>query len=92
MQTFILALHIILALAITALVLLQRSGGGLGSLAGGQSANSFLTGRQAGSLLTKLTSYFFVGFIATSLTLVIMAKKTQVAEEVPLIPAQQEQQ
>ncbi len=75
MQSVILAIHIMLAIAITILVLLQRSeGGALGGLAGGQGANGFLTGRQAGNLLTKLTGGFFACFIITSLSLVLMAK------------------
>ncbi len=75
MQTLILTIHILLAIGITVLVLMQRSeGGALGSLGGGQGASALFTGRQAGNMLTRLTSYFFIGFICTSLALVIMAK------------------
>lgn len=87
MYTVILSVHIMLAVAITLLVFLQRSeGGALGGL-GGQGASSFLTGRQAGNLLTKLTCWFFVGFIATSLTLVVMAKKMAGSEPVSILPS-----
>lgn len=92
MQTIILTIHIILAICITLLVLLQRSeGGALGSLGGGQSASSLFTGRQAGNFLTRMTVYLFVGFIATSLTLVIMAKKVNQAETISIVPTATEQ-
>lgn len=86
MYSFILVIHIILACAITCLVLLQRGEGGLGGLGGSNSAANFLTSRQTGTLLSKLTKYFFVAFVCTSLALVIMAKKSVVNEPVNLIP------
>ena len=89
MYSFILAIHIMLALGITCLVLLQRGEGGLGGLGGSNSAANFLTSRQTGTLLSKLTKYFFVCFVCTSLTLVIMAKKANVAQPVDLLPTQQ---
>ena len=65
METFILAIHIILAFGLTFLVLIQKSdGGALGSL-GGQGASSFLTGRQVGNALTKITGFFFAAFVIT---------------------------
>ena len=87
MQSVVLAIHIMLAVAITILVLMQRSeGGALGGLGGGQGANGFLTGRQAGNLLTKLTSIFFACFIVTSLSLVLMAKNSSAEQPVNLAP------
>jgi len=93
MESVVLVLHIVLAAAITGLVLLQRSSeGGLGGLAGsGGGANGLFTGRQKGNLLTKLTSYFFIGFICTSLTLVIMAKSATAVEQVSILPTSTEQ-
>ena len=89
MQTIILTVHIILAICITIFVLLQRSeGGALGSLGGGQGANSMFTGRQAGNFLIRMTVYLFVGFIATSLTLVIMAKNANQTETISIIPTE----
>ena len=94
MHSVILAIHIMLAIAITILVLLQRSeGGALGGLGGGQGANGLFTGRQAGNILTKLTTYFFAGFIATSLALVVMARTSVNAPAETIIPpAQTEEQ
>lgn len=75
MTSIILVIHIMLAVFITILVLLQRSeGGALGGL-GGMGANSLFTGRQATNALSKATAWLFVGFICTSLSLVIMAKR-----------------
>lgn len=92
MQNIILVIHIILAFLITGLVLLQKSeGGALGALSG-SGANGFLTARQAGNLLTKLTSYLFAAFICTSLTLIIMANRTEKAEPVSLVPTTTQQQ
>ncbi len=90
MQTIILTIHIILAICITLFVLLQRSeGGALGSLGGGQSASSMFTGRQAGNFLSRMTVYLFVGFIVTSLALVIMAKQANTGEKISIIPTSQ---
>jgi len=88
----ILVIHIMLALAITILVLLQRSeGGALGGLGGGQGANGLFTGRQAGNILTKMTSLFFACFIATSLILVYLAKQAVHEQPVSIIPPAQDE-
>ena len=88
LQSVILTTHILLAIAITALVLLQRSeGGALGGLGGGQGANGLFTGRQAGNILTKLTSIFFGCFVVTSLTLVILAKNATAVPTETIIPS-----
>ena len=85
MYSFVLVVHILLALSITILVLLQRSEGGMGGLSG-QSANSFLTARQAGNALSKLTKWFFVAFCCTSLILVILAKQANAPQQISLAP------
>jgi len=90
MYSFLLVVDILLALGITGLVLLQRSEGGMGGLSG-QSVNSFLTARQAGNALSKLTKYFFIAFVCTSLALVILAKKSTQVDQVSLVPVAQEQ-
>ena len=87
MSSVILTIHIMLAIAITILVLLQRSeGGALGGLGGGQGANGLFTGRQAGNILTKLTSIFFACFVVTSLALVIMARNSSTAVPETILP------
>ena len=93
MQSVILSIHIMLAIAITILVLLQRSeGGALGGLGGGQGANGLFTGRQAGNILTKMTGIFFACFIATSLTLVLLAKDAANAAPTSFVPPAQTEQ
>jgi len=93
MNSVILTIHIMLAITLTILVLLQRSeGGALGGLGGGQGANGLFTGRQAGNLLTKMTSIFFACFVVTSLTLVVMARdSSKPVQETILPPVSSEQ-
>ena len=91
MNSFILVIHILLAVGITVLVLLQRSEGGLGGLGGNNSAANFLTSRQTSNLLSKLTKYFFTAFVCTSLALVIMAKNSTRQETISLLPVSSDQ-
>ena len=89
MQTFILTIHIILAICITIFVLLQRSeGGALGALGGGQGGAGLFTSRQAGNFLSRMTAYCFAAFIVTSLTLVIMAKNGNEVEKISIVPTE----
>lgn len=73
MQNVILTIHLILALCLIGVVLLQRSeGGGLGIGGGGGGA---MTGRSAATALAKLTWIFAALFIATSITLTVLAAR-----------------
>jgi preprotein translocase subunit SecG len=70
MENVVLTIHLILALLLVGVVLLQRSeGGGLGMGGGG----GVMTGRGAASALTRLTWIFAAAFICTSITLTILA-------------------
>lgn len=72
-ENVVLTVHLILAALLIGVVLLQRSeGGGLGMGGGG---GGVMTGRQAANALSRLTWIFAVGFIATSLTLTIIAAR-----------------
>ena len=74
MENVILVIHLILALSLIGVVLLQRSeGGGLGM--GGGGGGGAMTGRAAANALTKLTWILAVGFIATSITMTVIAAK-----------------
>jgi preprotein translocase subunit SecG len=70
MLTVILVIHLILAIALVAVVLLQKSEGGalgIGGSAGGM--GGFLSGRSTANLLTRTTAFLAAGFIITSLAL-----------------------
>jgi preprotein translocase subunit SecG len=74
MENVVLVIHLILALAIIGLVLIQRSeGGGLGIGGGGGGLGGFATPRGTANALTKMTAFFAACFFVTSLTLAIMA-------------------
>jgi preprotein translocase subunit SecG len=70
MQNVVLIVHLILALGLIAVVLMQRSeGGGLGMGGGGGA----MTGRAAATALGKVTWMLAIAFIGTSITLTIFA-------------------
>jgi preprotein translocase subunit SecG len=72
MENVILIVHLLLALSLIGVVLLQRSeGGGLGMGGGGGA----ITGRSATTALGKLTWALAIAFIATSITLTIVAAR-----------------
>ena len=77
MTTVLLVIHILLALALIGVVLLQRSeGGGLGiggGGGGGGGMGGFLTGRGTANLLTRTTAILAACFMITSITLTILA-------------------
>ncbi len=70
METVVLVIHLLVAIALVGTVLIQRSeGGGLG-MGGGM--GGFMTGRATANLLTRATAVLAAGFFATSMTLAIM--------------------
>lgn len=70
MENVVLIIHLLLALGLIGVVLLQRSeGGGLGMGSGGGA----VSGRAAATALGKLTWILAIAFIITSLTLTIIA-------------------
>jgi len=74
MTTVILLIHVMIAIAMVGVVLLQRSeGGALGIGGGGGAGGGFMTGRSAGNALTKTTAVLAACFFATSLALSILA-------------------
>lgn len=70
METVLLVIHTLIALALVGVVLLQRSEGGALGIGGG---NSFMTGRAGANLLTKATTVLGAAFFGTSLGLGILA-------------------
>ena len=82
MENVVLTVHLILALLLIGVVLLQRSeGGGLG-MGGGGGGGGVMSSRGAANALTKLTWVFAVAFIATSLTLTIFAARDSASTSV----------
>ena len=98
MGSVLLVIHLMTAIFLVALILMQRSGGGaLNGLGGGSGANSFLSARGTGNLLTRLTAILATIFFITSITLSIYYKgstrpstsvveTTPVSSEVPEVP------
>ena len=80
MENVILTIHLLLALALIGVVLLQRSeGGGLGMGGGGGGA---VSGRSAATALGKLTWLLAIAFICTSMALTIIAAKNSAGSSV----------
>jgi preprotein translocase subunit SecG len=72
METLVLTIHILIAVALVAVILLQRSeGGGLGI--GGSSSGGFMTARGTANLMTRATTFLAIGFFATTVVLAILA-------------------
>jgi preprotein translocase subunit SecG len=81
MTTVLLVIHILLALALIGVVLLQRSeGGGLGMGGGGGGGGGmggFLTGRGTANLLTRTTAILAASFMVSSMVLTVLAGGNQ---------------
>ena len=94
MITFILTIHILLALSIICVVLLQKSeGGGLGIGSSGGSGGGFMTARGTANFLTKLTAILGGCFFATSILLAVLSASnntSSIASEVEKIIEKQE--
>lgn len=74
MENVILVIHLLLALSIIALVLLQRSeGGGLGIGGGGGGVGGMATPQTTANILTRATAILAACFFLSSLTLAILA-------------------
>ena len=83
MLNVLLVVHLMLALAMIGVVLLQRSeGGGLGiggggGGGGGGGMSGFLTGRGTANLLTRTTAILAACFMASSILLSILSGQGQ---------------
>jgi len=78
MEQVVLVIHLLVALALVGVILLQKSeGGALGGLGGGMSGGAsfggLFTARGGASFLTRTTAILAASFIATSLLLAILA-------------------
>ena len=88
----VLVIHLILAVALMTIVLLQRSEGGALGIGGGGGMGGFMTGRGTANLLTRATAILAAAFIVTSLALAKLASMDRgdaaILDQSP--PAQQE--
>ncbi len=92
----ILVIHLMLAVGLVGVILLQRSEGGALGIGGG-SGGGLMTGRAAGNLLTRTTAILATSFFITSLALALLANsrsgggspfdKLNDAGAVPVAPA-----
>lgn len=96
MDSVILVVHLLLALALIAVILLQRTAQDGGGLTGGSSTmGGLFTARGSANLLTRTTAILATLFICTSMTLGIMASRTHTTGSItdqiaPAAPLQQE--
>lgn len=80
MAHMVLIVHLVLALAIIGLVLIQRSeGGGLGIGGGGGGLGGLASPQSTANVLTKITGICAALFFITSLTLAVLAEGTRPA-------------
>ncbi len=97
METIVLVVHLLIAVALVGVVLIQKSeGGGLGI--GGGTMGGMMTTRGSANLLTRTTAILAGCFFVTSITLAILAGNhrssesifdTVPATEQPAVPAGQ---
>ncbi len=76
----VLTVHLLLAIGLVGVVLLQRSEGGALGIGGG---GGVLTGRAAGNLLTRTTAVLAASFFVTSLILAVLANSHNKKVETP---------
>ena len=98
MGSVLLVIHLMLAMAMIGVVLLQRSEGGglgIGGGGGGGGMGGFLTGRGTANLLTRATAVLAGGFMLTSIGLTILASgsgdRRSIIDEPPVTAPVQEQ-
>jgi preprotein translocase subunit SecG len=77
MATVLLVIHLMIAAALCAVVLLQRSEGGALGIGGSGGAGGFMTGRGTANMLTRVTAGLAAAFFVTSITLTLMAQQNR---------------
>ncbi|MDE2166609.1 MAG: preprotein translocase subunit SecG [Alphaproteobacteria bacterium] len=76
MFTVVVVIHLLLAVSLVAVILLQKSeGGALGIGGGGMSG--FMTGRSTANLLTRTTAILTACFFGTSIALAMIASRSR---------------
>ena len=88
MVAVLLAVHLLLAIFLIAVVLMQRSEGGALGMGGGGGGGGggLMTSRGAGNLLTRSTAILAACFMATSLALAVFGESDRNAGALQSIP------
>lgn len=81
MENVVLVVHLILALSLIGVVLMQRSEGGMGGLGGGGGGGT-AGSRAPTTVMAKFTWLLAIAFIATSITLTIIAAQNSAGASV----------
>src|SRR5208283_2571047 len=89
MIILLLVVHLLVAISLVGVILLQKSeGGALGMGGGGMSG--FMTGRSTANLLTRVTAALAAAFMMTSVLLVVLHNRAHsppsVIEQGPSVP------
>lgn len=79
MDIVVIVIHLMVIVALVAVVLLQRSEGGALGIGGG---NTFLSARGQGNLLTRATGFLAAAFFATSILLTVLGRLTSTPGDV----------
>src|SRR5690349_22764595 len=93
MLILLLAVHILVAVSLVGVVLLQKSEGGALGMGGGMSG--FMTGRSTANLLTRATAILAAAFMTTSVLLVVLHNRERAPRSIleqgtpaePAVPA-----
>jgi len=87
MEQFILAAHLLIALAIIGLIMLQQGKGAeMGASFGAGGSQTLFGSSGSGNVLTKATAWLVVLFFATSFSLALLvSKRSVVADELDLV-------
>jgi len=95
MTTVLLVVHLLIAIAMIVIVLLQPSQGGLGGLggggggAGGGGMGALMSSRGAATMLTRATAVLAACFMGTSIALTILAGGDEAASVLDEVPVQE---
>jgi preprotein translocase subunit SecG len=90
METILIVIHLMIVIALVAVVMLQRSEGGALGIGGG---SGFMTGRGQANALTRATAWLGGLFFVTSLLLSVLANMQRAPKSVfdQVAPQQQQQ-
>lgn len=90
METVLIVIHLMIVIALVAVVMLQRSEGGALGIGGG---SGFMTGRGQANALTRATAYLGAAFFFTSIALTVLANMNRAPRSVfDQVQPQQQQQ